>query len=592
MSLILAFVCVIAIQIKYSSDNSSELSYSLLLLLVYVFSALIINSALNNINKKALIYASVLGFVFSILEVIGTSVFRTYTIPEFSILTIISMIGFCILFTSILLFFLAHFKILQEWLFEHDVFKHNRILFKPNISYFIIVWIFIILAWMPSYIASFPGVFSYDAPHQFSQFYTMNIGNNQPVLSSGILFYLISFGKYVFGTYEGGLAFYIALQIVFCSMILAYSSRFISKLEIPNIVQISVVLFFALFPVNHLFAVNATKDVPFSFLVALLIIFILEIIYDSEKFFTSLLLQIRFCLIVTLMLFFRNTGIYIFLMFIPVFLITFRKRYLKIIIICLLCILPYKIITGPLYTYYHIPQSNISEAFSIPVQQMANAFINNKDNLTNVQNKLFYDVMPNWEIKEYQEKYHPRNSDYIRPQFNTDKFSENPMIYLKNYVSIGIDYPVEYIDALLNNTLGYWYPEMILPDESTYPQKYIEYTNSTYPGIEMMTNRYDFIPILSEFYKKIGEDGAYAKIPILSMFFSIGFISWLTLICGAVFCYNKKYMLLLPIWLLFSVWCTSFVGPVVLLRYVYSLFLCLPIIIAVMFEKGEGYLRK
>lgn len=70
-------------------------------------------------------------------------------------------------------------------------------------------------------------------------------------------------------------------------------------------------------------------------------------------------------------------------------------------------------------------------------------------------------------------KYEPHKSDVLKNEFQTEIFEDNLMDYISLWVKLGIKHPSQYLNAFFNLTYGYWYPNDILPDTTTY-RKYIE----------------------------------------------------------------------------------------------------------------------
>ena len=61
------------------------------------------------------------------------------------------------------------------------------------------------------------------------------------------------------------------------------------------------------------------------------------------------------------------------------------------------------------------------------------------------------------------------------------------------------------------------------------------------------------------------------------MLFSSGLPFWLLLIFAAYFVYAKKYRYLAPALVIFALWGTLLLGPVVLYRYIYPMMMSVPI---------------
>ena len=84
--------------------------------------------------------------------------------------------------------------------------------------------------------------------------------------------------------------------------------------------------------------------------------------------------------------------------------------------------------------------------------------------------------------------YTPNLSDPVKNQFHTDAFEEEKAEFLKTWFQVGCRNKKIYIDAFLNTTLGFWYPDVedeylefvcfdIQKDDPHYPC--LLYTSST-----------------------------------------------------------------------------------------------------------------
>lgn len=56
--------------------------------------------------------------------------------------------------------------------------------------------------------------------------------------------------------------------------------------------------------------------------------------------------------------------------------------------------------------------------------------------------------------------YTPNLSDPVKNQFHTDAFEEEKAEFLKTWFRVGCRNKKIYIDAFLNTTLGFWYPDV------------------------------------------------------------------------------------------------------------------------------------
>ena len=83
-------------------------------------------------------------------------------------------------------------------------------------------------------------------------------------------------------------------------------------------------------------------------------------------------------------------------------------------------------------------------------------------------------------------------------------------------------------------------------------------------------------------------DGYYAdingrKMPIISMWISIGFVFWIMILFIGYIVYTKKYKLILAYIPILSLWLTTIASPVYCeYRYIFGMFTCIPILTILM----------
>ena len=96
-----------------------------------------------------------------------------------------------------------------------------------------------------------------------------------------------------------------------------------------------------------------------------------------------------------------------------------------------------------------------------------------------------------------------------------------------------------------------------------------------------------------EFLDKINEELVKGTIPILTIVIeNIGFYFWLLVLCFAYCVYKKQYkdiVMLLPI---LGLWVTTIAAPMVDLRFIYSMFLIMPVYIGIIAKNSRTKYEK
>lgn len=532
-------------------------------------------------EKRLIIYSIILAIPFSGFFVVGHVLQKKQYLSYLGIKDILLfLVGVAVMSIGIMVIF----KFLNQFLDKKNTRSNTSIITQFLTQHtFMISFIIIMICYIPPYLAAFPGVFSYDAPHQVWQFVTGNIKNNQPVISSAIIYYTMLIGKKIFGNWEGAVGVYIILQMIFAAVTFSYILKLLYRKTNSNLIYGVTLAFFALHPMNHLFVVNCAKDVAYAYFTVWVIIFFGEGVRDQGKYFQKKGITVFLTIAVLLFLFYRNNSIYALILFVPVALIYYKFARKRLLVIFLFTISIYYLVTGPIYSHYDLASGNkLNEMLAIPSQQIANTYIKYGNEFTKEEKDIIISVFPEGGISEYRQMYKPENSDMIRPLLKANRISEMGLgHFIKIWMQLGLKHPISYIEAALNNTRGYWYLFHEISGENS--DRYIEYTNSQYE-VGIHTERYPILKGLAEKYYKIGEEYCLGKIKGLSWLFSMASTLYLYLLLICFTCYRKDYKVLIALFIPMALYLTVFAGPLALLRYIYPMTLSLPYLWGVALE--------
>lgn len=584
VSMLVSFSIIILIFYIDKTINSNDfIDYRTFI--YFILLSLVIYITISIINRRLFVISLIGSTLFSTTLVVGNNILSK-ELPSLNLKIYIEIIAFIFAFFPVTTVVIGCIPNLKYGLYNNFIEDKLKKYFKPSFKYFLIICSIIFLCYVPTLLATFPGLFTYDVSNQLSQYFTGKITRFHPPLHTLYVGSCFSIGKNLFNSYTTGMLIYSLSQMIMMSATFSYCCCFLAKNKVPIILQIISIVFFALFPVNQIFAVTTTKDVLFSTAFLLVVIFTIDMILHSEKFFSSYWLQLRYIFIVILMFSLRNNGYYVFLLCIPIMLIVFRKKFLNILVICTTCIVIWNIIIGPVYSALNIGQGNIREVLSIPIHQLTGVMTCNYEELNNRQKIDISNLIGN--VHGLRESYGINSADYEKANFNTNIFKSNSTYYIKEYVKIGLEFPKTYIYAFLNNTLPAWYLEYTYSDCRLYKNpgiymhfSYIEYN---YASNEFVSIKKDSkIPELAKNIKDICYNDTYKNIPILSMLFRPAFIFWLLMLTIFICVYERKYKMLLPLFIFLFLWVSVLFGPVTLIRYLYPLFVGLPLMLMIIF---------
>jgi len=424
---------------------------------------------------------------------------------------------------------------------------------------------------MPVFLAVYPGYFCYDATTQFEQADSGEYTSYHPVLHTWLLGNTVKSLHSITGSYNTAIAIYTIVQMMIISGCLTYAMYFLEKHKVSKLIQLGSMIYYCFFPVVVMYGMCSTKDSLFTAITLVAILFIIDMLLNKDKFFKSIKLQIRMVVCLFLMFAFRNNAVYAFIVFIPILIYSCKGYRKNISILITILMVIWFVYMGPLHKVLNIEKNNELEYLSIPLQQVARVYNYNPDSLTEEDLEKIYRIMEDEKLKTYN----PELSDSIKHPdgFNQEELKNNYKEYIDLWISIGLRNPKMYIDSVLENTLGYWYPNTILKGYNYWGTETSYFIATTEPPGE----RDSKIPLLEELYYKISREATIQRLPVVSMLFSIGFMFWIVLILVGYNIYKNRNHINIPLYLILLIWLTLIPGPIVQVRYILILFYAFPL---------------
>lgn len=206
-------------------------------------------------------------------------------------------------------FFGMMFKLIEKWAGSE---KKTIIEKESGLKIFFISFTIIIACWLFVWLAYYPGLWNYD-PWQVNQFTQKEFSKYHPLIHTLLLSVCYCAGVKI-NSANLGVILYDFVQMLIMAGIFAYTYVYIHKHVFNKFFRGIVLLFYAVFPVNSILVISTTKDVIFSGLVLLCLVFSIQIkeVVSSKQKNVLLLLLLAACVA---MLLFRNNAIYAFYLF-------------------------------------------------------------------------------------------------------------------------------------------------------------------------------------------------------------------------------------------------------------------------------------
>lgn len=425
----------------------------------------------------------------------------------------------------------------------------------------------ILACYVPMLLITFPGSFAYDVPFQLEQVFTGQYSTHHPLLHTMLMGSLVKLGRSM-GSINFGAVLYTIIQMMALAACFACACASIARQCGARTARWSTI-FFAVYPLHMMMAVNATKDVLFSGL------FVLTLALAREALAMGMNRRLGAGLVLSGagMMLLRNNALYAVAAFIVLLALIRGSKGLRVCIAMLLAAALCVGTNGLMKRATRAVDGSPSEMLSWPIQQMARARNLCGDQLEGWEKQAINELMPDASWSNYM----PTISDPVKFDFDAERLLSDPAKYVKAYVSIGLKCPKVYFDALLMHTYSFWYPYSRYNVAGYYLQMGVSDEHYDWCSFERITSESLLPSLLSALSWRFGAKGAM-QIPVVGWLFNMGVIVWLMLYFVIREAYYGRWngfaCALLPVLL----WGTFLLGPVMAGRYIYPFVCCLPVL--------------
>ena len=532
--------------------------------------------------KKRRTASCLLGLFFTFLCLASESdvLVGSLTSPLFQIASLLmSALGlFFLFFRSLrLLFFYLGKRTLRIESLKNPRTQDQKLPLQMKI----LLPVILLCCWLPWFLYNFPGVMTPDSISQYSQAMGLTgYSDHHPFAHTLLIKLLLSMGMALFDNVYAAIACYTVFQMVLMALLLCYCICILYRYGAGRKLCLLFLIFYACVPYNGSFAVTMWKDVLFSgflLLFALCLYRLLHLYAAGGRLKKQPGLLALLLLSGLLVCLFRSNGLYVFLLTAPFLSIVLRREW-KLLLPGILAVLVLALfIKGPVYDALGVAEPAFSESLSIPAQQIARVVYEGRA-LTQEQIDLLEKTVDYDSIADY---YQPELSDPIKAliQYGNPEYLETHKgAYLKLWIQLGLRYPLDYWNAFVDQTRGYWFPGEpgLTVNESISPND----VGLTGQSVLSGTPAWKVVEILNKLY---------TILPLYGLLYSIGAFTW-----AAVFwCVNcalngrkRNFLLFVPFFALILTLCLA--TPVAAdLRYAYPLILSMPLLLCAGLEIPE-----
>lgn len=427
------------------------------------------------------------------------------------------------------------------------------------------------------YLAYWPGVLSYDTKMQFEQVLgVQELTAYHPPLHTAFIALCFWLGG-VLGSHDAPVIIYSLAEMAIVIATCIYALRWCDRHNAPALGIAAAYLAFLLFPNYALMTFSPTKDVFFACFAVLFILNCCEIIFSKAPRIDKRHL-ILICLFGTLACLFRNNAVYAFaLLALIVLLARFNKQLLACLTITIAMALIMQTAVFPMLGF---AKGNSREALSVPISQLSAVYVMDGNELSANQ----ADELTKW-VPDAS-KYNPRFADDVKRTFDTASYNDSPSSFWMFYLSVGLQHPLRYAVAFLDLNIAYWWPFAETPDPYSNP-RYIE-TQDNPNAADYSVDHPNWLPSLRGYYESFAlHENPAQNAPIIGFLFSTAF-PFAFFVAFATFAVNgKRRASLFASLVMLAYLATLLLGPISNFRYVYPLYLFMPIALCLYWAEGN-----
>lgn len=438
----------------------------------------------------------------------------------------------------------------------------------------IAAFLFLLMCWLPVFLAVYPGFFVYDAQDEYVQVATRVFSTHHPLVHVLLLGGVICGVHKLTDSYNLGIACYMVFQMALVAGSFTFLFSYLRKKRISRMLRLLGLVWLGVFPTVVMFTLCSAKDALFTLALLLLLICLLEM-GTGEAFFATKGWQILFICSGAGMMLLRNNGFYAFLVMIPLLLILKKNHRGRLLFLSVCAVAACLFINGGLKLALHADDSEYQEILTVPIQQLARTYKYAPEIFSQEDREILYEVLN----EEALSLYTPRLSDPVKYRFDNEAFAKDKGRYAALWLRIGMKKPLIYLNAWWMTSYGFWYPDTVINVYGGNTVFTFTYQDNSYFGyeVELPGVRESKIPWLDEVYRKLSLEVWKEKIPVISWLFSPGAMFWLYALLFAWLLNSRRYDILYPFLPIFLLWLTVLLGPTYLPRYVLFFWYALPL---------------
>lgn len=386
----------------------------------------------------------------------------------------------------------------------------------------------LIFVWMIYLIVQWPGTLSFDSGQMLKEIVGIEpLEANNPVFQ---IFFIRAFFQLgvLLRNANIGLFLYCLLQIIALAFCVSYSFLLLQQLGISERIEKLLYGLYIINPVVAWYIIFIGKDTNFGICVFWFLTLSLDFYLNAEKclhskrFFTAVFID---CILTGL---FRNAGIWLIIAYFAVFVIVIgkRRKQIKLLHICVFA-LAFALLfiwKSVIPVVLDIEKQSPLQDSSIAMQQVGRYVTVYKNELTDEELTLLNNV---FDVDKISETYDPEIADGVWQSIKQPISKEEWCSFQQVHKLFFIKHKTVYIDAMLNKSYGYLYPDCVGRSKG--------YVFNGLSNVAHINDSGDY-DLSSAFPRCVSFVSSFQaflrKVPIVSLFTSCGFYAWVLVICS------------------------------------------------------------
>ncbi len=454
----------------------------------------------------------------------------------------------------------------------------------------------LLLAWLPVYLAYYPGICAYDAPVQTGQIMEHYYFDHHPIVHTLFLQGMLWLGNHIFGNVNAGMALYTAVQMLLLAGSMAYGMLVLHRRKIAAGWQLTIQILGMFFPFHWYMSVSMTKDTVFSAFLLLQLVCLTDLLWEDRNSWRPGIRDLFYALGTVGMILFRNNGKYAMIVLLAFAFLMFcfgkkaRKLWGRLLVVSGAAVCVGLFVLSAVFSATHAEQGDRREMLSMPIQQLSRCMIYHggigvlaeDDGTMDAADKA---LINDFILDEAYRDYDPGIADPVKRHTNTYVVRYRSGEFIRVYLHLLGNYPGDMINAALATNAGF-----LSPFDTTHADvnrvegraglSYVQtrWEEDTLNGRGIYKD--SKWPWLFERLENWAENNSYLRIPVLKYLFVPGSYLWLYLALAAVLVIADRKRFCLPLAIVAGYYGTMLLGPTVQMRYVYPVMLALPYLLA------------